>query len=166
MRIGIVHTRDPFAPGDEAGVAAALGDALVAAGHEAVPLGLPLRWDDPLQMVEQVLAVRLLGIGNLDRVIVLGFPAMCVNHHHRYVWQVEAGASAVCASLPATPRGDDARAAMMRVEAEFLGRAVRAYAASAGDAARMREAASRDVAVLPLPGDADAWAGVVAELTR
>lgn len=165
MNVGVAYIHAPFSRGD--GGAAALCRALADAGHTVEPLPLPLVWATPVQLVEQVLAMVLLRVSSLDRLIALGFPATCIGHRDKIVWQVEGGADELCGGLPETTLGDEARRAVMRAETEYLGDAARVYAGSPAIATRLRGDAAREVTVIapPPPGSAE-WTAVVAELMR
>lgn len=163
MNVGVVHARRPFAPGPADAAAAALARALEARGHGVASMLLPFAWDTPEQLVEQVLAMRMLRVGNLDRLIAVSFPAGCISHTDKVVWQFD-GAGQAGAALPATPLGDEARAAVARAERQFLGDARGVFASTRDEADRLRGELGRDVEVLEPPAAPAAWDDVAARL--
>lgn len=141
MRVAVLDSQVPFHPdaGDE--LAGALCGALREHGHEAELIRLPFRADPPERVVEQMLAVRLVNLDNVDRAVALRFPAYLLAHGHRAVW-LQRRAPA----LPAAA-ARSARAA----ERAFLDEADRLYAPSALSARELASDTGLRAAVLYAP---------------
>lgn len=85
MRVAVLERQVPFA-GDGDGVAAELCRALREHGHEVELIRLPFPQELSERVVEQMLAVRLVNLDNVDRAVALRFPAYLLPHEDRVVW--------------------------------------------------------------------------------
>ena len=121
-----------------------------AHGHDATAIRVPFRGAPARTIVDQVLAVRLLTIDEVDRVIGLGFPAYFARHHDRVVWALREPA-ALAERLPNTALGRDVRRALGAAEAGYLREARRIHARSAAAADALRGRTGLEAAVLHVP---------------
>ncbi len=88
MNIAIVNTCVPFASGGAEHLAEALRLQFIERGHNALSVRIPFRWEPTEQVLEHLLACRLLTLPRIERVIALRFPAYCVPHPNKVVWLV------------------------------------------------------------------------------
>ena len=86
MKIAILNNAVPFVRGGAEHLADALVSKLQEYGHQAILVRIPLEWDPPSKILEQMLACRLMRLPGVDRVIGLKFPAYYVPHHSKMVW--------------------------------------------------------------------------------
>src|SRR5690606_3032321 len=91
MRVLVTTVKVPFVYGGAEVHAANLVRELQKAGHEAELVEIPFRWYPPEQMLDHLLACRLLDLTEangvaVDRVIGLKFPAYHVRHPHKVLW--------------------------------------------------------------------------------
>ena len=165
MRIAVLDRRTPFATRDRDDPGERLCRALRERGHGAALVLLPFDAAAPETIVDQMLAVRLLVLEDVDRVIALAFPAYYVRHDDRVVWALD-GHGAVSDGLPNTALGRRVRRAVLAAECAFLGEARRIHAPSATTAQRLRADAGLDAEVLCVPRTDAGWPGVAEALTR
>ena len=88
MNIAIVDTCVPFVKGGAEHFGEALRQQLAARGHNALPVRIPFRRQPEEQVLDHLLACRLMTLPRIDRVIALRFPAYCVPHPNKVVWLV------------------------------------------------------------------------------
>ena len=93
MRILIVTVRVPFVRGGAEILAEGLRRVLAGAGHQAEIVALPFKCYPPERILDQMLACRLLDLGEtagmpVDRLIGLRFPAYLIPHPHKVIWIV------------------------------------------------------------------------------
>jgi glycosyltransferase involved in cell wall biosynthesis len=91
MRILIATAQVPFIRGGAEILAEGLMHALRAQGHQAEIVAIPFKWYPPERILDQVLACRLLDVGEsagdpVDRVIGLKFPAYLIPHPRKVLW--------------------------------------------------------------------------------
>jgi glycosyltransferase involved in cell wall biosynthesis len=91
MRILIATVKIPFVSGGAELHAEQLQRALVSAGHEADIVTVPFRWYPPEQILNHMLACRMLDLTEfsgvaVDRVIGLKFPAYYIPHPNKVLW--------------------------------------------------------------------------------
>ena len=86
MNIAIVDTCVPFFKGAAEHFSEALRLQLAARGHNALPVRIPFRTEPAEQVLDHLLACRLLTLPRIERVIALRFPAYCVPHPNKVVW--------------------------------------------------------------------------------
>ena len=84
MRIVVCSAQAVFMRGGLEQLAENLTAALVARGHEAEQVRLPVAWDRR-GALESAFAWRLLGVGG-DMAIALNFPAYYIRHPRKVVW--------------------------------------------------------------------------------
>lgn len=122
MKILVVNN---MVPGMRGG-AEELADQLVAhlrlAGHQSELLRIPFSWEPPERLVEEMLMCRGMQVNNVDRVIAMKFPAYMMPFDEKVLWLAhqyrqaydlwDAGQS----NIPATPEGQQIRAAIMEAD--------------------------------------------------
>jgi glycosyltransferase involved in cell wall biosynthesis len=91
MRVLIATVKIPFVSGGAELQADQLRQALVAQGHMAEIVTVPFRWYPPEQILNHMLACRLLDLSEfsgvaVDRVIGLKFPAYYIPHPNKVLW--------------------------------------------------------------------------------
>ena len=148
MRIVVADSQVPFVTGGAESLARNLVAALRAAGHTVELVTLPFRWFPPHEVLNGVLAARLVDLsgcaaGPIDRVIGLRFPSYCVHHPDKVVWVLHQHREAydlwgtTYGSLAAVPGGEAVRSSIVRADREFLGEARRVYTISRNVSARL-----------------------------
>lgn len=166
MRIVIATIQVPFVLGGAETLATSLEAALIAAGHEADILSLPLASLPAESLHEQALAFRLLNLRSLqgkpvDRVIALKFPAYLISHPCKVVWLLhqhrpayELWSRPELADLPHSPRGTQARAFVHAVDQRTLPAAHALHTISRTVSNRLQASTGLRAAVLypPPPG--------------
>ncbi len=130
--------------------AQSLIDALRRAGHEAELVAIPFKWYPPERILDNLLACRMLDIGEsnglpVDRVIGLRFPAYHIPHPNKVLWILHQHRTAFdlwakpdC-DLGYYPEGQSVREAIMRSETELLPEARAIFANSRNVAGRLKE---------------------------
>jgi glycosyltransferase involved in cell wall biosynthesis len=86
MKVAVLNTQVPFVRGGAEQLADGLVAALRSAGHEVDLLRLPFRWYPDQEILEHMLAARMLRIEAADLLIGLKFPAYCVPHPNKVMW--------------------------------------------------------------------------------
>jgi len=91
MRILIATSQVPFIRGGAEIHAEGLRDALRAVGHEAEIIAIPFKWYPPQQILDHMLACRLLDLTEVagtpvDLLIGLKFPAYLIPHPNKVLW--------------------------------------------------------------------------------
>jgi glycosyltransferase involved in cell wall biosynthesis len=86
MRVAVLNTQVPFVRGGAEQLADGLVAALRSAGHEVDLLRLPFRWYPDEEILDHMLAARMLRIEAADLLIGLKFPAYCVPHPNKVMW--------------------------------------------------------------------------------
>lgn len=148
MRVLVTTVKVPFVFGGAEIHAQALIRALVAAGHEAELVEIPFRWYPPEQMLDHLLACRLLDLTQangvpVDRVIGLKFPAYHVRHPHKVLWVLHQHRTLFDlwetpdADLAFYPQGADVRHSLVGIERQLLHEARALYANSHNVAQRL-----------------------------
>lgn len=93
MRILVVTTQVPFVRGGAEILANGLVQAIQKAGHQVEIVAIPFKWYPPEQILENMLACRLLDLSescgqSVDRVIGLKFPAYLIPHPNKVMWLI------------------------------------------------------------------------------
>lgn len=117
----MLEPQTPLRSDDAAGLAARLCQALREHGHDVELIRIPFCEELGERVVEQMLAVRLINLDNVERAVALRFPAYLLPHEDRVVWLQQRAAAP-----PGAP-GVSVRAA----ERSYLAEAVRLHAGSA-----------------------------------
>ena len=145
MKIAVVDSQRLFASQRDAWLAGRLTEALREHGHLAELVLIPFSDAQTHAVVDQMLAVRLVHLKNVERVIGLGFPAYFLAHDHKIVWVLREFRQAYDLwgtprqSLPNTPLGRTVRAAVLAAEHAYLSEARRIYARSASAVQRLSD---------------------------
>ena len=131
MRILIVTTQVPFCFGGAELLTQGLRDALQHEGHEVETVSIPFKWYPPEQILDNLLACRLLDLTEsngvpIDRVIGLKFPAYHVKHPNKTLWVLHQHRSAFdfwenkYCDLVTFPEGRQIRDATDHLERQLL----------------------------------------------
>jgi glycosyltransferase involved in cell wall biosynthesis len=126
MKIAIVTNTAPFIYGGAEFHADALRDSLLQAGHDVETIRIPFQWHPPELILDQILAVRLMRLENVDRVIAMKFPAYYIPHPHKIIWLIHQfrqaydlwGTEHQC--IPDTPAGAMLRRAIHQADNTYL----------------------------------------------
>lgn len=86
MKIALVNTISPFIRGGAEILVDDLHTQLVKHGHDVELFRLPFPNEYEVQLLELVLASKLLDFSAYDQVIAFKFPAYCVCHRHKKMW--------------------------------------------------------------------------------
>ena len=111
-------TKTPFVRDETDARAEALAAVLLERGHEPEVIQLPFRPVDGQQVLEHLIAIRLLRLPNVERMVALGFPAYCVAHPHKVVWSLQEPAFDLGETPEETTIGEAIAAARVRHLAE------------------------------------------------
>jgi glycosyltransferase involved in cell wall biosynthesis len=143
MRVAVVNTQTPFEPGRTDWVADRLCEALQEHGHATDLVRIPFTQTPPEVIVDQMLAVRLIRLANVDRAVALAFPSYFLPHGDKVVWLVNQFRQAYDGwgtppnALPHTALGRHVRSAVQAADHAYLAEATRIYAPSAADRHRL-----------------------------
>lgn len=162
MRILIATVQAPFIRGGAEAHAEGLRTVLVAAGHEAEIVAIPVRWHPPETLVDQMLACRLLDLSALngypaDRVIGLRFPAYLVRHPNKVLWVLHQYRAAYdlwdrgLGELIGSPDGPEVRAAVHAADRRLIPEARAVFANSRTVAERLHRYSGIDAPPLYHP---------------
>ena len=159
MKVVVATTIMPFVKGGARILVDGLAKALADQGHQVDELLLPF-WDDPEEMVEQMLALRLVDVSHeAELLICLRTPSYLLRHPNKVVWFLHHHRPAY--DLADSPFSTRTRSAERRVgkaihESDRLGldEARRVFAISETVAERLRSYSGLDCDVLypPLEG--------------
>jgi glycosyltransferase involved in cell wall biosynthesis len=137
MRIAVVDTQTLFASGPLDWLADRLCEALQQHGHPTELVRIPFCHTPPELVVDQMLAVRLMRLENVDRAIALSFPACFLPHDDKVVWllrqfrQAYERLGAPRQELPNTALGRSVRSAVHAADRAYLAEATRIHTPSA-----------------------------------
>jgi glycosyltransferase involved in cell wall biosynthesis len=137
VRLAVLDARAPFEPQPADPLAERLCRALREHGHAAELVHIPFSESPPERVVDQLLAIRLLHLENVDRAIALGFPAHHIEHHDKVVWLVRLFGERSACARGAVER--HVREAVRAADRAHLPQATRIHAGSARARARLRE---------------------------
>jgi hypothetical protein len=121
----VLEPQLPLRADDEAELAERLCEALHEHGHDVELIRIPFREERGERVVEQMLAVRLINLDNVDRAIALRFPAYLLPHRDRVVWlsrRAQASAGELGASIRAAERSYLAEAARVHAVSALAAR--------------------------------------------
>ena len=148
MKIAITTVQVPFIYGGAEFHAQNLRRALIAAGHEAEIVTMPLMDSPPHLLTDHIVAARLMDVnhswaGRTDLCIGLKFPAYCMPHDNKVIWLIHQHRSAY--DLYGTPyshlhlseEGQAVRQAVIQADNHYLPEAKRLYANSQNVAKRL-----------------------------
>jgi glycosyltransferase involved in cell wall biosynthesis len=158
VRVVLASTYVPFLKGGGTTIVHSLERALRERGHEVEPVLFPF-WPDPEQMVEQMLALRLLDVSDQgDILIAVRTPSYLLRHPDARVWFLHHHRPAYDLAEtefggPQTPEYRRAYEAVVEADNVHLREAGQVYALSHVVAGRLRRYNDLDVPVLyaPLP---------------
>ena len=145
MKIAVLDSQTVLSPRRDGLLAGRLCEALAEHGHSAALIRIPFSERSPQTVVDQMLAVRLLHLHNVDRVVGLGFPAYLIPHGEKVVWMLREFREAydrwgtAGQGLPNTPLGRSVRASVLAADQEYLGEAQRIYVRSSGAGRRLTD---------------------------
>ncbi len=148
MKIAIATVQVPFLYGGAEFHAQNLRRALIAAGHEAEIVTMPLVESPPHLITNHILAARLMdlnqsGAGRIDLCIGLKFPAYCIPHDNKVVWMLHQTRVAYdlygtpYSELHLTEQGRAVREAVVQADNHYLPEARRVYTNSKNVAKRL-----------------------------
>jgi glycosyltransferase involved in cell wall biosynthesis len=133
MRIAIVNNQAPFVRGGAELLAEWLHDKLEQYGHQAEIMRIPFQWSPPEQIINHMLAARLVRLANVDRVVALKFPAYYVQHENKVLWLLHQFRQAYdlwgtsYQDIPNNPLGHHIREAIVESDRRYLGEARQIY---------------------------------------
>lgn len=150
MRVAVAQACTPFRGGIARDLAATLVRQLVAFGHQAEVVNVPLRDDTSQAVRESMLAASLMHVPMADRVIALNWPAYFVQHPQKVIWLLEHRDQAE--RIPAGDEGEPG-AALARADSRGLRACDALYVGSALLRERVRRIDDLESEVLPPPLD-------------
>lgn len=169
MRVLVLHSQVPFEWGGAEVLVYGLRDALVARGHQADVVSLPLSWYPAERVLRSVLAWRLLYVEEangrpVDLVICTKFPTWAVKHPRKVLWLVHQLRQAYdLYGTPVSDFGPDPedqalRDAVVQVDNHGIGECERRFAISKNVADRLKRFNGLDADVLyPPVEDRELW---------
>jgi hypothetical protein len=95
VRVALLDSRAPFAVQAGGHAAQRLCHALREHGHEALVVELPFCAAPAAQIVDQMLAMRLVHLNGVELTVGLRFPAYLVPHHDMALWPLADGSAAL-----------------------------------------------------------------------
>src|SRR5712691_1349606 len=175
MRILIATVQVPFIRGGAEIHAEGLRDALITSGHEAEIIAIPFKWYPPQQILDHMLACRLLDITEaagtpVDMLIGLKFPAYLISHPNKVLWILHQHRTAYelwdhpLSDMIYYPNGAQVRDAIQLADQQLIPQAKAIFANSRNVAARLKTFCSIDAAPLyHPPPQAESFYSSVAE---
>lgn len=157
MRILVANNAAPFVRGGAELLADRLVVELIAAGHEAELVRIPLG-STPEKIADSMIAASLLGVDNIDRVVGLKFPAYLIPHDDKVIWlvhQLRQAYEQPPVGWVSTPETDPLVAAVRKADLTAFRAANRLYTISPMIADRLKEATGLVAPVLMTPPHAD-----------
>ncbi len=150
MRILITTTQVPFCYGGAELLAESLKNAFVEEGHQAEIVAIPFRWYPPEEILDHLLACRMLDITEsngvpVDLVVGLKFPAYHIKHPNKVLWILHQHRSAfelwenTNNDLAPYPDGDKIRHSIEHLEMQLLLEAKRIHTLSANVSGRLEK---------------------------
>jgi glycosyltransferase involved in cell wall biosynthesis len=144
----ICTTQVPFVSGGAEAHVAGLAAAFRREGFDAEVVALPFKWYPPAEIVNNVLAWRLLDLTEsngvpVDLVVGMKFPAYCAEHPRKVLWIIHQHRSAYNLSgtpfddLLTHPEGPRVRTLIRRCDEQFIPEARKVFANSKEVAARL-----------------------------
>ena len=141
MRILIATIQVPFLRGGAELMAERLIEALIRHGHQAEIVSIPFKWYPPEQILDHMLACRLLDISEscghkVDRVIGLKFPAYLIPHPDKVLYLAHQHRPAYdlwgssVENLHDTPGGAAVRDAVRQADSTLIPEASRVFTIS------------------------------------
>ena len=124
MKIFVVNNMAPFMRGGAEDLANYLVAHLRNVGHEAQLLRVPFRHEPADRIFSEMLACRMMRIGDADLVIALKFPAYLIPHPNKVLWLVHQYRQAYDmwdsghSNIPASHAGQELRASIGEADSE------------------------------------------------
>lgn len=124
MKIFVVNNMTPHMHGGAEDLATYLISHLRMAGHEAELLRIPFRYEPAECIYSEMLACRMMHIGDADLVIALKFPAYLIPHPKKVLWLVHQYRQAYdmwdsgYSNIPASETGHKLRSAIREADEE------------------------------------------------
>jgi hypothetical protein len=171
VRVVIATVRTPFTRGEPERLAAALQEALTAAGHEADIMALPFSPSSAAVIPDQMLAFRLMQAAEssgvtIDRLVALAFPATLIPHPAKRLWLQDLYRPAYDEWAAGTgflwnaPGGRHVRQAIHVADAAAMAESTGVFASAPDVGARLRDLAGVEAEVLR-PPTGQSWDRVV-----
>lgn len=162
MRILIATSQVPFIRGGAEIHAEGLRDALRKAGHEAEIIAIPFKWYPPEQILDHMLACRLLDVTEaagtpVDLLIGLKFPAYLISHPNKVLWILHQHRTAYelwdhpLSDMIYYPNGAQVRDAIQQADRQLIPQAKAVFANSRNVAERLKKFCGIDAAPLYHP---------------
>lgn len=142
MNIAIVDACIPFVSGPAEDLAETLRRQLVERGHHVLPVRIPFQWEPVENILDQVLACRLMMLSRIDRMIAFRFPAYCVPHPNKIVWFANESSPPVTGAIGQV---------LIDADRVYLSQAHRVFTGSPMTAARLKEVTSIESEILYPP---------------
>ncbi len=150
MRILITTTQVPFCYGGAEMLAESLKNAFLEEGHEAEIVAIPFRWYPPEEILDHLLACRMLDIREsngvpIDLVVGLKFPAYHIKHPNKVLWILHQHRSAFDLwentgnDMAAFPGGDKIKQGIGHLEMQLLLEAKRIHTLSSNVSRRLEK---------------------------
>lgn len=151
MRVIIATVQVPFIRGGAELHAEGLKQALTDAGHNAEIVAVPFKWYPPQQVLDHMLACRLLDLTEVagtkvDLLIGLKFPAYLIPHHNKVLWILHQHRTAyelwdhpTLSDLIYYPDGVLVRDAIQQADRNLIAEAKTVFANSKNVARRLKE---------------------------
>ena len=123
MKIFVVNNMIPFLHGGAEDLANYLITHLRGIGHEAELLRIPFRYEPAESIYSEMLACRMMQVGDADLVIALKFPAYLIPHPNKVLWLVHQYRQAYdmwdsgYSNIPATEAGQQLRDSIKEADA-------------------------------------------------
>ncbi|AMV31364.1 D-inositol-3-phosphate glycosyltransferase [Pirellula sp. SH-Sr6A] len=136
MKIYVVNNMIPFLHGGAEDLANYLISHLRRVGHVAELLRIPFRYEPAESIYSEMLACRMMRIGDADLVIALKFPAYLIPHPNKVLWLVHQYRQAYdmwdsgYSNIPATEAGQQLRGSIKEADAECFRSVQRLYTIS------------------------------------
>lgn len=157
MKLAVINNCVPFIRGGAEHLAESLTHKLNEYGHQAELIRIPFRWQPPESILEGIVACRLLRVPEVDRLIVLKFPAYYVPHHDKIVWLLHQFRQAYdlwntrFQNIPDTVEGHRIREIIVRADNTYLREARKIYTNSRVTSERLKRFNGIDSEVLLPP---------------
>jgi glycosyltransferase involved in cell wall biosynthesis len=156
MNVLVLTNMVPFVRGGAEVLCDYLVSHLRGAGVNAEAMRIPFSWEPAERLIEEMLACRSLKLANVDRAIVLKFPAYLVPWHNKVFWLVhqfrqaydlwDAGQS----NIPRNTRGEAIRDAVRQADNLAFAEAKAIYTVSQTVSDRLRHYNGYDSVPLPV----------------
>lgn len=145
MKIAIVNTCFPFIYGGAEFLADSLQSKLIEYGHQALVIKIPFKWYPASNIINHMLACRLMKLENIDRVIALKFPSYYVKHPNKVLWLLHQFRQAYdlwgtpYQDIPNTPEGLQIRETIIHSDNVCLSEAKKIYTNSHVVSSRLKK---------------------------